>query len=217
MKIRENFHQILADFLDAPFDRDKLFVLPQKLFSCVDEMQMIVEASEKTKCVSHAEISKCASLFLKEWSIEELDQHASEWRKSKLDWIAHHMSYQDIGYKPSIWRGGNECLNTAFNPIYCLFYLEKLLLHRRRDATCDRIRDQFFPGMNAEFDRIYNHYSLMIDVIQTKLIMHQGAENREQISKGLAFLKSQGNDCFAATDPDQLADDVWYRLNLGNL
>lgn len=216
MKIRENFHEILADFLDAPIDRDKLFVLPQKLFSCVEEMQMMLEASAQTKCINHNEISKCASLFLKEWSIEELDQHASEWRNSKLDWFTHHMRYQDIGYKTSVMRSGNGCLNTAFNPIYCLFYLEKLLLHRRRDATCRRIREEFLSGMDAEFDRLHNHYRLMVDAIQTKLMMHEGAENREQVSKGLYCLKTEGDDCFAAADPDQLADDVWYCRNFGN-
>ena len=53
MKIRENFHEILADFLDAPLDEDKLFVLPQKLFSCVDEMQLMVEVSAQHSSKNH--------------------------------------------------------------------------------------------------------------------------------------------------------------------
>ena len=217
MKIRENFHEILTDFLDAPLDEDKLFVLPQKLFSCVDEIQLMVEASAQTKCKNHNVISKCASLFQKEWSVEELDQHASQWRQSKYNWTIYCVRYWDIAYSPVSARRGNSSLNIDFNPIYCLYYLESLLLDGRHDAMCKRIRNEFLSGMGAELDRIRNHYRLMLDVIQVKLMMHEYAENRAEVSKGLDHLKSQGNDCFAATDPHQLADDVWYCRNLGNL
>ena len=195
MKIRENFHEILADFLDAPLDQDKLFVLPQKLFSCVDEMQLIVEASAQHSSKNHDLICKYASPFLKEWSIEELDQHASEWRQSKSNWRVYHMDYSVIAWGPR--SRVMDTINADFNPIFCLRYLQKLLLHGRRDATCRRIREEFLSEMDAELDRIHNHYRLMLDVIQTKLLMNDCAETCEEVSKGLHTLQSIGEKRFS--------------------
>ena len=211
MKIRENFHEILSDFLNAPLDEDKLFVLPRKLFSCVEEMQLMVEASTQNKCKYHDLICKYASLFQREWSIEELDQHASKWRESNAYWNISRIAYRDIAYL------GGKSFSADFNPIYCLHYLQKLLLHGQRDATCRRIRDKFLSGMDAEFDRIRNHYRLMQDVIQTKLMMHEFAENHAEVSKGLDHLRSLGDDWFSNFDADQLADDVWFCRTFGNI